>query len=285
MSSTNSKLAILAFAGLLTLATHAQAASSENVELPVMPPIELHYSAVGPQGVRFTPNGAMASLASTLQRASGYAYSVGMVDSRPGKQGAKAWADYPHHLIVLEYVALHNSASGEQGTKLDILIPVAVEDAGQQFTVRLTPPVRGTLVTENLWPFPYPHLPPTDRLVADYQQALGRLSDAEVHVKADASGEIEARYAPEAIFGNFMRVWGDWYPLGDHTFVAGRQYLFHVPINGKDGRVTIAVFPYRDGSKVQYSAPVTVGAHSDGSAAEAGEIEQVRRAVQNVVDN
>ena len=285
MSSVQIKLAALSVFGAITVTTPAWAVTSEDVDLPVVTPIELHYSAIGPSGVRFTPNAAMASLASTLQRSSGYAYSVRAVDKWTAKQGAKAWVDYPHRWIVLEYVALHNNAGDETGTKMDILIPVSVEETGQQFTIRLEPPVRATMMTESLWPFPYPHLPPTDRLVADYQRAMSRLADADVRVKADASGEIEAKYAPEAILGNFMRMWGAWYPLADRSYVAGRQYLFHVPINGKDGRVTIAVFPYRDGSKVQYAAPVSVAVRPDQAAGESSEMEQVRRAVQSVVDN
>ena len=285
MSSIRTRLAALGAIASLTSVTHAWAADAETVELPALAPIELHYSANGPSGVHINATAAMASLASTLQRASGYVYTVGQVDGRPGKQGAKAWVDFQRHAIALEYVTLHNKPSGEQGMKMQILIPVDVEDTGQQLTVRLTPPVRGSIVTESLWPFPYPHLPPTDRLVADYQQALGKLSAAEVHVKADAAGEIEAKYAPEAVFGNFMRLWGDRLSVGDRAFVAGRQYVFRYPVNGKDTHVVIAVFPYHEGSKVQYSATVVLAAHAGGSEVEASEMQQVRQAVEEVVNN
>ena len=285
MSSARTKLAALAAAALLTSSAHVRAADTAAVELPAIAPIELHYNANGPRGVHINATAAISSLASTLQKASGYVYSVGQVDGRPGKQGAKAWVDFQRNVIELEYVTLHNKSSGEQGMRMQILIPVAVEDTGQQLTVRLTPPVRGSIVTESLWPFPYPHLPPTDRLIADYQQALNKLTAAEVHVKADAAGEIEAKYSPEAVFGNFLRLWGDRLSTGDRSFVVGRQYAFRYPINGKDTRVAIAVFPYHDGSKVQYSATVVLAAHADGSDVEASEMQQVRQAVEEVVNN
>ena len=285
MSFIRTRLAALAAIASLTSAAHVWAADTASVELPAVAPIELHYGANGPRGVHVTAAAAIASLAAALQRASGYVYTVGQVDGRPGRQGAKVWADFQRHVITLEYVTLHNRPSGEQGMKMQILIPIAVEDAGQQLTVRLTPPVRGSIVTESLWPFPYPHLPPTDRLIADYQQALNKLTAAEVHVKVDAAGEIEAKYSPEAVFGNFMRLWGDRLSIGDRSFAAGRQYVFRYPINGKETRVTIAVFPYRDGSKVQYSATVNLAAHADGSEVEAGEMQQVRHAVEEVVIN
>ncbi len=285
MSSIRTRLAALAAIASLTSAAYARAADIESVELPAVAPIELHYNANGPQGVHFSAAAAMASLAATLQRASGYVFTVGEVDGRLGRQGAKAWPDFQRHAITLEYVTLHNRPSGEQGMKMQILIPVAIEDTGRQLIVRLTPPVHGSIVTESLWPFPYPHLPPTDRLIADYQQALSKLTNTEVRVKADAAGEIEAKYAPEAIFGNFMRLWGDRFTMGDRTFVSGRQYVFRYPVNGKDTRVTIAVFPYHDGSKVQYSATVVVAAHADEASVEASEMQQVRQAVEEVVNN
>jgi hypothetical protein len=107
----------------------------------------------------------------------------------------------------------------------------------------------------------------TEDVLADYARVVSAIQRAEIQIRTHVSGEIEAKYRPDAVLANFQRLIGrDRTSNGViHTETSLADKFFY---KGKDFSATITVmaFPYRDGSKVQYSADVPIKLEPDGTA-------------------
>ena len=149
-----------------------------------------------------------------------------------------------------------------------ILMTIHMEemtDAGRH-VVTVTFPTEASSTSKKLFMFGAPQLK-TDEVLADYALLVNAIQHAEVNVQSHLTGELDSKYRPDAVLANFDRLIGRERAgmNASHTETSiSDRFLFRG--QGYNSAISVTVFPYRDGSKVQFSAYVPLKLEPDGTA-------------------
>jgi hypothetical protein len=104
-------------------------------------------------------------------------------------------------------------------------------------------------------------------LLEDYGKIFSGATAMKIKLEALAKGEVNTNIRPESILGNFERLLGRYKSgFSDEKVYDLKKYNVFSYLSGKDRvALKVAIFPYKDGSKIVYEAmlPYVIGA--DGS--------------------
>ena len=113
----------------------------------------------------------------------------------------------------------------------------------------------------------YDLLDSIDKLEADARSVFAKLNTLKVSANKSGifSGEVDSKYPSASIYANFKRKLGS-YSGTEKISEIKKENTFNVVIAGKNYPLEINIYPYRDGSKVEYSAEVGYTVSSDGKS-------------------
>lgn len=100
-------------------------------------------------------------------------------------------------------------------------------------------------------------------------------------------GEVNTEYPATSVYANFKRILGS-YRWGRHENIteSKKKNSFSIELNGKKLPIYIEVFPYRNGSKVVYSLPISYELYSDGSSSVSqDEISNLVQRIESIIND
>jgi hypothetical protein len=171
--------------------------------------------------------------------------------------------------ILFQYVHVnqHYDTGSEYGQILVIPVSFQIVRDNDSFTVRLTPPEKADLVTQSLLFLPPRKLGSTDELLDDFVNVMASMAGVKVGMQSLIQGELTSVYKPESVLGNFERL------LGRHSYGYSekgiydlkRDNVFSYRVDQERFALKVAVFPYRDGTKVTYEASLPYKVSANGA--------------------
>ena len=105
-------------------------------------------------------------------------------------------------------------------------------------------------------------------------------------------GNINSRYKADSIYANFKRLmgtynWRSYYGSDKEKLTeVKKENTFNLKINNKYIPLHVEVYPYRDGSKIQYEAYLPYSINSDGTVSlSKKEIETIKNKIAKVIND
>lgn len=281
-------LAAFAAMALLCAGAPARANDITQTALPTVEAAALHFQAFDPQHVLVNENALLTQIARAGQDATRYRnLRERRTDTISTSLGSKVSLSVANHTINVEYFAIEKGNSGVmRSTDLKIPVTYEIERGTDQVTVHLQFPSQGTLDTKAMFLFGALKLPPAADLDADYLAVASAMSTAAAVMSTQVRGEIESKYKPEAVIGNFERLWGR--PTTEavrQPNSVGREGTFVYTANGARTIVRVLAFPYHDGTKVQYEATMPYELKPDGTSSGGTALAGLEQAVRTVAND
>ena len=255
-------------------ASQANADEITSISLPHIEPITLTYKAFDPQHVLIMEPAYLSLIAQTLSNSTRWPLRVGQKDTTDAvlDTGGRAQVDPQQHAIKIQYLAVTRYLSGGMtGTTLTIPVSYSVARSPDSVAITLTFPDQADSVRHGM-PFLTRKLWATNEIVGDYAKLADSLKSVDLHLTYQASGEIEAKYKPDAVLGNLERLLGrPTYTNSPGAQISGsgavtRDGVFIYTDQGERRQVRISTVPYHEGAKISYSASLPYTLHSDGSS-------------------
>ena len=278
-----------AIAATALLCAYATACANDlaQVDIPAAEAAALHFQAFDPQHVLVNENTLLTQITRAGQEATRYHARDRRSDSIVTTLGCKVSLNVATRSINIEYFAVEKGNSGLMRST-DLLIPVTyeIERGADQVTVHLNFPQQGRMDTKSMFLFGPLKLPPTADLNADYLTVASAMSTAAAQLSTQVRGEIESKYKPEAVIGNFERLWGR--PSTEavrQTNSVGREGTFVYTANGARTTVRVSAFPYHDGTKVQYEANLPYQLKPDGTSSGGASLAALEQAVREIAND
>jgi hypothetical protein len=135
----------------------------------------------------------------------------------------------------------------------------------------------------------YPLLDSAENLQADAISIISKLSEIELmqNKKYTFNGELNVEYSPESIYANFERLMGKYKWKSNETIKEFKKENTFKLVNGKATYpLHVEIYPYRNGSKVVYSAQVDYQLSSKGySTVTPEDIKSLKETVHNTAKN
>jgi len=105
--------------------------------------------------------------------------------------------------------------------------------------------------------------------------------------KYKLKGDVNSPYPATAIYANFKRMSGEYNWQGNEEMSESKKSnVFNLKVNSKDIPLFIEVFPYREGSKVQYSTmvPYTLNSKSEVSLTKE-DIQALKASIAKIIND
>lgn len=283
-----------AVAALLS-ATLVQGHANEtvNVDLPHVEPIELTYRAFDPQHVLIDERILLEGIARSLSAKTRWPLRTGQRDTADAvlDTGGRTRLAVGQHLLAIEYLALTRYLSGgATGTTMTVPVSYSVERTPDLVKITLTFPDQAKSVRDGL-PFITRKLWNTTDILSDYARLSESLKTIELHLQAEAHGELESPYKPDAVLGNLERLLGRpvTSTLPASQIGAGgivtRDGVYIYTVRGERRQVKVSTYPYHDGTKLGYTASLPYTLRSDGSSTGDDDGAQLRDLLQKVISD
>ena len=255
---------------LLALLSTAQADETSSVELPHVEATQLTFSATNPE---HGPIGEQVILGALGTQISGLTkwpvQEKRDTTDAVAVTGGRTRLDMQRHTLFVEYVAHSRYLSGGfTGSTLSIPIPYTVERVNNVLKISLTFPDHASLerhgmplLTRKLWDM--------HEILEDYASLAARTHSVELHLNYPSKGELDSKYKPEAVLGNFERKFGP--PVrvlstaNQSSDSVSRDEIFACNVAGINVQLWISVYPYHDGAKVTYNAHLPFTLKPDGT--------------------
>ncbi len=131
-------------------------------------------------------------------------------------------------------------------------------------------------------------------LEKDSKNILSKLKTLKITLnkRYHLKGDINSKYKADSIYANFKRLMGsyDWHSYygssKENLTEVKKENTFNLEINNKYIPLHVEVYPYRDGSKVQYEAYLPYTISSDGKVSlSKKDIEQIKTKISKVVND
>ena len=287
MTLSKRLFAAIAAAALLCAYAPVRANDITQMDLPPAQAAALHFQAFDPQHVLVDENTLLAQITRAGQAATRLRAHDRRNDTIVITTGCKVSLNVATRAINIEYFALEKGSSGLIRST-DLLIPVTyeVERGADQVTVHLNFPQQGRVDTKAMFLFGALKLPPTADLTDDYLTIASAMSTAAASLSTQVRGEIESKYKPEAVIGNFERLWGR--PSTEamrQPNSVGREGTFVYTAGGARTQVRVSAFPYHDGTKVQYEASLPYELKPDGTSSGGASLAALEQAVREIAND
>ena len=131
-------------------------------------------------------------------------------------------------------------------------------------------------------------------LEKDSKNILSKLKTLKITLnkRYHLKGDINSKYKADSIYANFKRLmgsynWRSYYESSKENLTeVKKENTFNLEINNKYIPLHVEVYPYRDGSKVQYEAYLPYTISSDGKVSlSKKDIEQLKTKISQVINN
>lgn len=257
--------------------TTSQAADEvTTVTLPVGEVIDLKFAAVSPKGAEIDASLILAALAHELQKASKMPLRKSAPRNSAGDEvvtavGMRASLNHKEKKLIVQYVNIDlrthiRGQKSEHGPTLTVPISFDVQRESDFMTIRLTPPHDAILHPGDVVSQMFSRkLRPTDDMLADFVSIFGSLPQSKLTFFEAFKGEVNTTFKPESTLANFERILGRYVSRGPDATIydVKRDNLFSYRVDQQLIVLKLAVFPYRDGTKIAYEAslPYTLGAN------------------------
>lgn len=139
-----------------------------------------------------------------------------------------------------------------------------------------------------------PPLGKLEDLEDDAKNILKKLNDITI-VRTKVfkfSGELNSKYNETSVYSNFKRLagtfnWRNYRNINrEHLSETRKANTFNLKIGNKYFPLHVEVFPYRDGSKIKYSADIFYTLTSNGDVSvDKKTIEKIRTDIKNIVED
>jgi len=163
----------------------------------------------------------------------------------------------------------YNIKEIEGGKQIEIHYPI------KKFTTIGTNGVNGTI----------PPLDTSANIQQDFDRIFSRISSTNfiIQDKYPIKGEFNSKYSSTSIYANFERIFGSY--KSDATKKIYKD-TYKLDLNNKITPIYVKVYPYRNGSKVQYSVdlPYTLNSNGNMSISEKN-IEEIKRKIEKTVND
>jgi len=133
------------------------------------------------------------------------------------------------------------------------------------------------------------------KLENDSKNILSKLGTLKIifHKSYHLKGNINNKYKADSIYANFKRLMGNYnwssYYYNNNTgklTEVEKENTFNLKVNNKSIPLHVKVYPYRNGSKIEYEAYLPYTISSDGKVSLSKKyIEQLKTKISNVIDN
>jgi len=137
-----------------------------------------------------------------------------------------------------------------------------INRSGEIYTVKVTCPSVITNDVSTLTGMPWRAFIPKEDIIADVNAICNK---AALTFPLTESGEINTSFNDSSVFSNFNRKFKSYIPKSEEIkqYDLEKSKWFYFSDNGKEHKVAISVFPYRNGSKVVYRSLRTVTCKSN----------------------
>lgn len=131
-------------------------------------------------------------------------------------------------------------------------------------------------------------------LEKDSKNILSKLKTLKITLnkRYHLKGDINSKYKADSIYANFKRLmgsynWRSYYGSSKENLTeVKKENTFNLEINNKYIPLRVEVYPYRDGSKVQYEAYLPYTISSDGKVSlSKKDIEQLKTKISKVIND
>lgn len=290
MSSGKSQLAAGLLAAVVCTITAANPLGSEErkgIALPEVEPVTLTYRAVDSVSVPYADGVVVQQLMQRVQEATGMpAHEQLKPDGTRLVSGARATYIPAKHELVVLYDAHEIGREGlVRGQTVAFHIGVDETKQGDQRVVKLMFPAKASSATKKVYFIDAPQLNVND-VVADYERVAAAPRTTEIQIQTHVRGEVESKFRPEAVLANFERLIG----RGRSSNTVSRtgtslSGTFPFKSNTLDTSIAVTVFPYREGSKVQFSVDIPLKLKPNGEVRGDDGVQVIQDAVARVVND
>jgi len=149
-------------------------------------------------------------------------------------------------------------------------------------------PTTYTYVKKSLtWSPPIDFLDSLSKLEADSKKIFSKLNTITISKKYNLNGEVNSKYPALSIYSNFKRILGNYsYRYNNESLSQlKRKNTFSLRVNGKSVPLYIEVYPYREGSKVKYSATLPYTITTEGSNLTKQDIESLKAQIAKIIND
>jgi hypothetical protein len=252
--------------------TGAQAAEEHaNIEIPTHDAVLLKFKAFDPGRVLIDEQAVLQELLKMMEKQTKWPLTA-HGNIVPNRSGLLTKVDAPRSRLAFEYMNVDRYDSGAiYGQVLEISVAYDVARSDQDFTIRLTPPPSADLMTQSsrgIFRVPTPKLASPDELVSDFRSMLDAAPRLVLSRDCVVTGEKTSTYRAEAIVANFERLLGR-YANGSsevQTAAMERADVFAYLVGQRRVPLKINAVPYRDGTKILFSASLPYTLRADGTA-------------------
>jgi len=144
-------------------------------------------------------------------------------------------------------------------------------------------PVSYTYIREGSFPV-RPLLDSLENLEADSKNIFSQLKNLSLDKKYKLIGEINSDFPAKSIYANFKRMLGN-YSYRENVSESKKQSTFKLTIKDQYIPLHIEVFPYREGSKVKYSALIPYKISQEGSTLSKQDIASIKEEIKKIVND
>jgi len=285
--SINRQVAII----LIFFATLVTAAFAEDIvliDVPKHDTVVLKFIAFDPARVLIDESQLLRMLTSNLQGKSKFPLRS---DNHPVIQeqlGLRAALDQRNSKIIFQYVHVNHHRDGsEYGQWLSFPVSYVIERNNDDVTIQLIPPEKSEMTTRRLLFMPPPKLGPANELLDDFSNVLNAAPTVKIKMLALVKGEVTSNFKPESILGNFERLLGR-HKYGyseERKYDLKRDNVFSYQLGQERFPLKVAVFPYRDGTKIVFEAFLPYQISADGYTEGFDVSETLKNDVQKIVND
>ena len=130
-------------------------------------------------------------------------------------------------------------------------------------------------------------------LEKDSKNVLSKLKTIKITLKRryHLKGDINNKFNADSIYANFKRLMGNYnwryyYGGKEKLTEVKKENTFNLDVNGKKVPLHVEVYPYRNGSKVQYEAYIPYTIDSDGiTSLKKSDIDALKNKIADVVND
>jgi len=113
----------------------------------------------------------------------------------------------------------------------------------------------------------------------DSKNIFSKLDTLYINKRFNLSGETNSKYPEESIYANFKRI------LGEYSNHNKKQKVFKLKFNDKSIPLLVEIFPYREGSKVKYSATLPYKITQNGSSLTKQDIKDIETKISKIIND